>query len=133
MKRVTAAVAIALSTAAFSPAEAQFGTNLQFNTPLNYRFSVQPKSHVFAYNRQRHHHGWRHRHRTQFLPVLAGPAVIYQNGDIEIPRAEELTASVPTPVARPVVYRLGETGGCGLQQVGVPGSQGRTTVNIWRC
>ena len=24
-------------------------------------------------------------------------------------------------------------GGCGLQQVGVPGSQGRTTVNIWRC
>lgn len=132
MKRMTAAIAIALCTVAFSPAEAQFGTNLQFNRPLNYRFSVQPKSHVFAYNRQRHHNAWRHRHRTQFLPVLAGPAVIHQNGDIEIPPAQELTASVP-PVTNPVVYRLGETGGCGLQQVGVPGSNGRTTVNIWRC
>jgi hypothetical protein len=131
MKRVTAAIAIALTTATFTPAEAQLSTNLQFRTPLNYRFSVQ--SHVFAYNQQRHRHGWRHRHRTQFLPVLAGPAVIYQNGDIEIPPANELTASVPPPVAQPAVYRAGETGGCGLQQVGVPGSHGRTTVNVWRC
>jgi len=133
MKRVTAAIAIALTTATFTPAEAQLSTNLQFRTPLNYRFSVQPKSHVFAYNQQRHPQGWRHRHRTQFLPVLAGPAVIYQNGDIEIPPANQFASSIPAPLAQPVLHRVGETGGCGLQQVGVPGSQGRTTVNIWRC
>jgi hypothetical protein len=131
MKRVTAAIAIALSAASFSPAEAQLGTNLQFRTPLNYRFSVQPRSHVFFYNRQRHR--WHHRHRKQFLPVLAGPAVIYQNGDIGIPPEEEYTASVPVPVVQPVVYRIGETGGCGVQRVNVPGSRGRTNVNIWRC
>ena len=132
MKRVTAAIAIALSTVAFSAAEAQV-PNRQFQQPLNYRFSVQPKSHVFFYNRQ-HHHGWRHRHhRRQFLPLLAGPAIIYQNGDIGVPPA--YTGSIPAvpTVATPVVYRLGQNGGCGRQQVNVPGSQGRTTVNIWRC
>jgi hypothetical protein len=137
MKRVTAAIAIALAALSFTsmsstPAEAQ-ALNLQFKTPLNYRFSVQPKSHVFAYNRHRHHHGWRHRHRAHALPVLAGPAVIYQNGDIGIPPEDEYTASVPAPAAQPVVYRLGEIAGCGLQQVSVPGSKGRTSVNIWRC
>jgi hypothetical protein len=131
MKRMTAVIAIMLSAASFTPAEAQLATNLQFRTPLNYRFSVQPKSHVFFYNRKHHHHGWRHRHR-QFLPVLAGPAVIYQNGDIGIPPEDDFTASVPA-IVQPVVYRLGETGGCGRQQVSVPGGQGRTTVNIWRC
>jgi len=136
MKRVTAAIAIALAALSFTPmsftpAEAQV-PNLQFQTPLNYRFSVQPKSHVFAYNR-RHHHGWRHRHRAHVLPIITGPAVIYQNGDIGIPPEDEYTASVPAPVAQPVVYRLGETSGCGVQQVNVPGSKGRTSVNVWRC
>ena len=137
MKRVTAAIAIALSAfvisgMTFSPVEAQT-TNLQFNRPLDYRFSVQPRSHVFSYNRQHRHHAWRHRHRTQFLPVLAGPAVIYQNGDIGIPQEEDrLSAAVPT-TAQPVVYRLGERGGCGLQQLSVPGSKGQTTINVWRC
>ena len=137
MKRVTAAIAIALAALSFTPASiapaAAQALNLQFQTPLNYRFSVLPKSHVFAYNRHRPHRGWRHRHRAQVLPVLAGPAVIYQNGDIGLPPEEEYTASVPGPVAQPVVYRLGETAGCGLQQVSVPGSKGRTSVNVWRC
>jgi hypothetical protein len=31
------------------------------------------------------------------------------------------------------VYRLGETGSCDRQQLNVPGSKGRTTVNVWRC
>ena len=132
MKPVTAAIAIALCTMSFSGAEAQLSTNLQFRTPLNYRFSVQPKSHVFYYNR-RHHPGWRHRHRKQYLPVLAGPAVIYQNGDIGVPPEEEFTASVPAPLVQPVVYRRGDSGACGVQQVNVPGSHGRTNVNIWRC
>jgi len=132
MKRVTAAIAIALSAVSFSPAEAQ-APNLQFQTPLNYRFSVQPRSHVFFYNRNRHHHAWRHRHhRRQVLPVLAGPAVIYQNGEIGIP-PQIITGSIPAPSVQPVIYRLGSTGGCDRQQVHVPGSKGRTAVNVWRC
>jgi hypothetical protein len=135
MKRVTAAIAIALSAVSFSPAEAQLNPNLQFRTPLNYRFSVQPKSHVFAYNRHRHprhhHRHWRHHHRD-YLPLLAGPAVIYPNGDIGIPPLRDLTPAVPT-TAQPVVYRVGENEKCGVQKVSVPGSQGTTTVNIWRC
>jgi hypothetical protein len=133
MKKVAAAIVVLLSASVFSPATAQV-PNRQFQQPLNYRFSVLPKSHVFFYNRHRHHHGWRHRHhRRQYLPVLAGPAVIYQNGDIGVPPA--YTGSVPSVpvVATPVVYRIGEPSGCGRQQVSVPGSQGRTTVNIWRC
>lgn len=133
MKRMTAALAIALSTAAFSPAPAEAQVpNLQFQTPLNYRFLVQPRSHVFSYNR-RHNHGWRHLHRRQFLSGFAGPLVIYQNGDIGVPPDEDYTASIPAPAAQPVVYRLGETGGCGREQVNVPGSKGRATVNVWRC
>ncbi len=136
MKRMTAAIAIAFAALSFTPVsitptEAQ-ALNLQFRQPLNYRFSVQPKSHVFAYNR-RHHHGWRHRHRAQVLPVLTGPMVIYQNGDIGLPPEDEYTASVPAPAAQPVVYRRGETAGCGVQQVNVPGSKGLTSVNVWRC
>ncbi len=132
MKRVAAAILVLLSASAFSPATAQV-PNRQFQQPLNYRFSVLPKSHVFFYNRHRHRHGWRHRHHRQFLPVLAGPAVIYQNGDVGIPPA--YTGSVPAvpTVATPVVYRLGQNGGCDRQQVNVPGSHGRTAVNIWRC
>ena len=132
MKRMTAALAIAFCAVSFTPAEAQLSTNLQFQTPLNYRFSVQPRSHVFSYNR-RHHHGWRHRHRKPFLSGFAGPAVIYQNGDIRVPPQEDYTASAPAPVAQPVVYRIGEAGACGIQQVNVPGRRGRATVNIWRC
>ncbi len=133
MKRVMAALAILLSAAAFAPAEAQLSTNLQFRTPLNYRFPVQPRSHVFSSHRRHHHHGRHHRHRAQLLPVLAGPAVIYRNGDIGIPPAADSTFTSTAPAAQPVVYSLGETGGCGLEQIGVPGSHGRTTVNIWRC
>lgn len=138
MKRMTAALAVALSLASFTPAEAQFGTSLQFNTPLNYRFSVQPRSHVFNYNRrpQHAHRHLRYANRAHFYPALRGPAVIYQNGEIGIPpEQEEYTASTPAVpvVAHPVVYRIGETGGCDLQQVGVHGSRGRTTVNVWRC
>lgn len=132
MKRMTAALAIVLCAASFTPAEAQLSTNLQFQTPLNYRFSVQPRSHVFSYNR-RHHHGWRHRHRKPYLAGFAGPTVIYQNGDIAIPPEDDYVASIPAPAAQPVVYRIGETGACGIQQVNVPGRQGRATVNIWRC
>jgi len=132
MKRMTAAIAIALSAMSFSPAEAQ-APNLQFQTPLNYRFSVQPRSHVFFYNRDRHHHAWRHRyHHRQALPVLAGPAVIYQNGEIGIP-PQIITGSIPAPSVQPVIYRLGSMGGCDRQQVHVPGSKGRTAVNVWRC
>ena len=132
MKRVTAAIAIALSAVSFTPAEAQ-APNLQFRQPLNYRFSVLPKSHVFAYNR-RPHHGWRHHHhRRQFLSGFHGPIVIYQNGDIGILPEQDYVGSVPGPVAQPVVYRLGQSSGCDRQQVSVPGSKGRTTVNIGRC
>jgi hypothetical protein len=131
MKRVTAAIAIALSAAIFSPAGAQV-PNLQFQTPLNYRFSVQPRSHVFSYNRRpHHHHGWHHRHRRH-IAGFYGPAVIYQNGEIGVP-PPEFTGTVPAPAAQPVVYRLGETGSCNRQQLNVPGSKGRTTVNVWRC
>lgn len=131
MKRMTAALMFVLTAAASSPAEAQFGTNLQFRTPLNYRFSVQPRSHVFGYNQQQRHH-WRYANRAHFYPGLRGPAVIYQNGEIGIPPEQQYTAAVPV-VANPVVYRVGQTGSCGLQQVNVPGSSGRTSVNIWRC
>ncbi len=128
MKRVTAAAAIALSLGANAPADAQV-PNRQFQTPLNYRFSVMPRSHVFSYNRQRPPHGSRHRHHAHYLPALAGPAVIYQNGEVGIPPSA--APAVPA-FAQPVVYRIGETG-CGLQQVVVEGSRGRTGVNIWRC
>jgi hypothetical protein len=134
MKRMTAAFVFVLAAAASSPAEAQFGTNLQFRTPLNYRFSVQPRSHVFGYNQQHHRHHWRYANRAHFYPGLRGPAVIYQNGEIGIP-PEDYTASVPAApvIATPVVYRIGQTGSCDVQQVHVPGSKGRTAINIWRC
>ncbi len=94
MKRMTAAIAIALSAAAFEPAVAQV-PNLQFQTPLNYRFSVQPKSLVFFRDR-RHRHGWHHRHpRRQFLPLLAGPAVIYRNGETVPPEQTVTEPAVP--------------------------------------
>jgi hypothetical protein len=131
MKRVTAAIALALSAAAFEPATAQ-APNLQFQTPLNYRFSVMPKSHVFSYNRRPHHH-WHHRHHARFYPAMRGPAVIYQNGEIGIPPEQAVTPPAVSVVATPVVYRIGETGGCGRQQLTVPGSKGRTTINVWRC
>lgn len=131
MKRVTAAIAIALCAASFSGAEAQT-TSLQFQTPLNYRFPVMPRSHVFNYGRRPHHAG-HHRRYAHFLPGFRGPAVIYRNGEIGIPPEDGLTATTPQPVAQPVVYRLGESGGCGLQQLNVPGDRGRTTVNVWRC
>lgn len=126
MKRMTAAIAIALCTVSFSGAEAQM-TSLQFRAPLNYRIPVMPRSYVFN-NARRHHH-----RRAQFFPGFRGPAVIYQNGEIGIPPENDVTASVPLPAVQPVVYRLGETGGCALQQQNVPGTHGRTIVNIWRC
>lgn len=131
MKWMTAAFAIALCTLGFAgtAAEAQT-TSLQFRAPLNYRFPVMPRSHVFSHHRHRHP-GWhRHHRRAQYLPVFRGPAVIYQNGEIGIPPENP---APPLPVAWPVVHRLGETGGCDLQQLDVPGSRGRTTVNVWRC
>lgn len=130
MKAMTAAFAIALCAASFStPAQAQLTTNLQFQTPLNYRFSVQPRSYVFA--RQHRHPGHHHRLRNT-LPIRYGPAVVYRNGDIEIPQ-EEYVNPAPAPVAQPVIHRLGETGGCDRQQLNVPGSRGLSTVNVWRC
>jgi hypothetical protein len=134
MNRLTAAFAIALCALGLSGTAAQAQTtSLQFRAPLNYRFPVLPRSHTFSYNRTRHP-GWhRHRHhRRAFLPAFAGPAVIYQNGEIGIPPEHDVD-TLPAPAAQPVVYRIGETGGCGLQRLQVPGSHGRTTVNVWRC
>lgn len=131
MKRMTIAIALALSTATFSSAAAQV-PNLQFQTPLNYRFSVMPRSHVFSYNRRPH--GWHHRrHHARFLPGLRGPAVIHRNGEIEFPPEQTVSLPAVPTVATPVVYRFGESGGCAREQIAVPGSRGRTTVNIWRC
>lgn len=130
MKRMTAAIALVLSVMAFEPTAAQ-APNLQFQTPLNYRFSVMPKSHVFFYNRRPHHH-WHHRHHRH-IAGFRGPTVIYQNGEIELPSERVVTAPAVPTIAHPVVYRLGETGGCGIQRVNVTGSKGRTNVNIWRC
>jgi hypothetical protein len=142
MKRVTAAIAIALSAASFSHAEArdtQVAANAapfraySVNRPLNYRFPVLPRNHSFV-NRNHHHHHWHRRHRYfQPLPALAGPVVIYQNGEIGIPPEEEFTGAIPQVPVQPVIHRLGVSGACGLQRVNVPGSHGRTTVNIWRC
>jgi hypothetical protein len=135
MKRVTAVFIFTLTVASLSPVQAQVGYSPQFQTPLDYRFSVQPRSHVFSYNRQHRHRHWRHANRTHFYPALRGPAVIFQNGEIGIPPEPEYTATVPAvpTVATPVVYRLGETSACDVQRVHVPGSRGRTAVNIWRC
>ncbi|HMN51034.1 MAG: hypothetical protein KF794_11585 [Xanthobacteraceae bacterium] len=146
MKLVTAAALAALlsAIAAFATAapasakDAAVAANAQpfraygINRPLNYRFPVLPRNHSF--NAQRPHHpGWQHRPRRQTgFPILRGPAVIYQNGEIGLPdEREDVTAAIPT--AQPVVHRVGDTGQCNVQQVRVPGSQGRTTVNIWRC
>lgn len=131
MKRMAAAIAIALSAAAFEPAAAQV-PNLQFQTPLNYRFPVMPRSHVFAYNRGLHHHGWRHRHH-RFIAGFRGPAIIYQNGNIDLPPERVVTPPAVPTIAHPVVYRIGETGSCSVQQVNVAGRKGRTSVNIWHC
>lgn len=131
MRRVTAALAIAACALAF-PAKAQAQTiNLQFRAPLNYRFPVVPRSHTFTH--RGHHAGHHHRGHAGFFPALRGPAVIYRNGEIGIPPESGITAAVPLPVAEPVIHRIGETGGCGLQQLDVPGHRGRTTVNVWRC
>ena len=104
----------------------------RFNQPLNYRFPVLPRSYVF--NARTHRHGWRHRHhRHRFvgLPVISGPAVIYQNGEIEVPNDNDITGALPV---QPVLYRVGTPGRCDVQSVNVPSSErGRTTVNIWRC
>jgi hypothetical protein len=144
MKKTTAAVALmfAVSLAAFSIAEsnsAQAASNTPpfrahgINRPFDYRFPVTPRNYSVA-NRY-HRYGWRHHRRFQPLPALAGPMVIYQNGEIGIPPHEEFTGSIPNaPIsAQPVVHRVGETGACDVQQVNVPGSLGRTTINIWRC
>lgn len=134
MRSMTAALALAACALAFAPAKAEAQTtSLQFRAPLNYRFPVMPRSHAFNYGRQRHHTGHHHRRHARFLPALRGPAVIYQNGEIGIPPESDMTAALPVPVAQPVIHRIGETGGCGLQQLDVPGSRGRTTVNVWRC
>jgi hypothetical protein len=134
MKSITAALALAACALAFATAKAEAQTtSLQFRAPLNYRFPVMPRSHAFNYNRQRHHAGHRHRRHARFFPALRGPAVVYQNGEIGIPPESGITAAMPLPIAQPVIHRIGETGGCGLQQLDVPGHRGRTTVNVWRC
>lgn len=135
MKQLTAAVAFAFFVLGGASAQAQISANPQLRTPPAYRLPVTPRSHAFAYRYHRHHVHRRH-YRYRFfppLPVLAGPAVIYRNGDVEIPPEHEITGSIAPPVAEPVVHVLGESGGCDLQQVNVPGGLGRTTVNIWRC
>lgn len=130
------ALAVFASTAPSPAKDSNVAANAQrfrahsVNRPLNYNFPVTPRNHAF--NARTHRHGWRHRHhRFAGLPLLTGPAVIYQNGEIGFENGGDITTSVPA--AQPVVYRLGETGNCNVQQVRVPGSQGRTTVNIWRC
>ncbi|HRF09941.1 MAG TPA: hypothetical protein PL193_15030 [Xanthobacteraceae bacterium] len=135
MKRMTAALTITACALAFAPARAEAQTtSLQFRAPLNYLFPVTPRSHAFNYGRHRHHAGHHHRrHRAALFPGLRGPAVVYQNGEIGIPPEANETAAMPLPVAQPVIHRIGETGGCGLQQLDVPGHRGRTTVNVWRC
>ncbi len=135
MKRLTAAIALAAAALALPANVAQAQTtSLQFRAPLNYRFPVTPRSHAFSYNRPRHP-GWHHRRhrRAVYLPALRGPAVIYQNGEIGVPPQQAITSSISASAAQPVVHRIGETGGCGLQQVDVPGSHSRTLVNVWRC
>lgn len=144
MKRMTAVIVIALSAASFSDAtarDAQVAASapapfraFSANRPLGYRFVAPQRRHAVAPRHHRHHIRHRH-HRHRFfqpLPILTGPAVIYRNGDIDIPE-EEITGAIEPPVAAPVIHRLGETGDCNLQQVNVRGSRGRTTVNIWRC
>lgn len=131
MKAMIAALAVAVLALALTPSQAEAQTtSLQFRAPLNYRFPVMPRSHAFHYGRKRHHAGHHHRrHRASFFLGLRGPAVVYQNGEIGIPPKTDR----PLPVAQPVIHRIGETGGCGLQRLDVPGHRGRTTVNVWRC
>jgi hypothetical protein len=142
MKKMTAALlaacGIAAATFATSPAganEANVAAHPPFrahgiNRPLNYRFPVLPRNHSF--HARTHRHGWRHHHhRFTGLPVLTGPAVIYQSGEIELPPEHDITGALPI---RPVIYRVGTSGSCDVQSVNVPSSvRGRTTVNIWRC
>ncbi len=134
MKKMTAALALAISAFCFSaaPAQAQLMQGLQFQRPLNYRFPVMPRSHVFNYNRNRHH-AHRHHRRAQSLPLLRGPAIIYRNGDIGIPPERVVTEPAVPVIAHPVVHRIGDTGGCEVEHLKVRGSQGHTTVNVWRC
>ena len=121
------------AVAAHPPFRAQPFRAYGINRPLNYRFPVLPRNHSF--HARTHRHGWRHRHhrhhRFTGLPVLTGPAVIYQNGEIELPAENDITGALPV---RPVIYRVGTAGRCDVQSVNVPSSvRGRTIVNIWRC
>ncbi len=146
MKQWTAALVAACGliavTAGSTPAganEAAVAAHPQFraygiNRPLNYRFPVVPRNYTF--NARTHRYGWRHRHhhhRFVGLPVLSGPAVIYQNGEIEVPTDNDITGALPPAVVQPVIYRVGVSGACNVQQVNVRGERGRTTVNVWRC
>lgn len=134
MRHVTAVLAVVASILALAATGAAAQTtSLQFRAPLHYRFPVMPRSHAFHYARRHHHAGHRHRRHARFYPALRGPAVVYQNGEIGIPPEPAVARAVPAPVAHPVIHRIGETGGCGLQQLDVAGSRGRTTINVWRC
>jgi hypothetical protein len=146
MKKMTAALLAACGLIGFAgtslPAsanEAAVAAHPPFraystNRPLNYRFPVVPRNQAF--NARTHRYGWRHRHhhhRFAGLPVLSGPAVIYQNGEIELPTDNDITGALPQTSVRPVIYRVGTSGACNAQPVNVPGQYGRTTVNVWRC
>lgn len=104
------------------------------NRPFYNRAPAMRRNHSFRHYRT-HRHGWRHRHHRRFTgwPAISGPAVIYRNGDVGILPDDDITASIPAPVAEPVVHRVGSRGACDLERVRVSGGEGRTTVNIWRC
>lgn len=148
MKKLAAALILLLSAGIFgvpaaSARDAQVAANAPrsvpfraygINRPLFNRAPVLQRNHSFH---RTHRHGWRNRHHHRFtgLPVITGPVVIYQNGDIGIPPYDDdITASIPAPPVQPVVYRAGTTGGCSLQIVPVRAWHGgRTTVNVTRC
>jgi hypothetical protein len=94
------------------------------------RFQPRPRfAHRFHRTHRYGHRGYRHRR----IVGLYGPAVINRYGAIEQLEENDIVAAIPEEPVRPVIHRLGTSGDCHVQQVRVPGSYGRTTVNLWRC
>jgi hypothetical protein len=98
------------------------------------RYQPRPRfSHRFQRPHRHGHRGFRKRRIVGIAP-LYGPAVINRYGAIEnLPAENEILNSIPQEPVRPVIHRLGTRGDCHVEQVRVPGTYGRTTVNLWRC
>lgn len=135
MIRFLAAAAFALAVLiatppALSPAEAGEAAVRVHRAAPAVRFQQRPRfSHRFQRTHRFGHRGYRHRR----IVGLYGPAVINRYGAIEQPEENDIVAAIPEEPVRPVIHRLGTSGDCHVQQVRVPGSHGRTTVNLWRC